>query len=132
VVLLWGRHLTSWLLAIDEHSGHECLCGSNRQSVIPYIYERTKLYYSSMYEPESFLFLTPWKGRLPESFIAQGRVVYNEPQGLTCGLMVGKTICYRTQWLGVANDVFNRAGMPGLVACHPALGQQYDAVSLRH
>jgi hypothetical protein len=32
----------------------------------------------------------------------------------------------------VANDVFNGMGMSGLVACHPTLGQWYDAVSLRH
>jgi hypothetical protein len=80
VVLLWGKPLASWLLAIDEHSGHEDLRGSDRRSVIPYVHERTELYCSNLYEPESFLFLTSWKWRLPESFITQGRVVYNEPK----------------------------------------------------
>jgi hypothetical protein len=56
VVLLWGRHLASWSLAIDEHSGHKGLCGSDRRSVIPYVHRRTELYCPSMYEPEPFLF----------------------------------------------------------------------------
>jgi hypothetical protein len=79
VVLLWGRHLASWLLAMDEYSGHEGLRGLGRWSVIPYVHGRTELYCSSLYEPESFLFSTPWKWRPPEPFIAQGRIVYNEP-----------------------------------------------------
>jgi hypothetical protein len=57
---------------------------------------------------------------------------YNESQGPTGGLEAGKTICCRAQRLGVANDVFNGVGTPGLVACHPALGQWYDVVPLRH
>jgi hypothetical protein len=78
VVLLWGRFIASWLLAIDKHSGLEDLRGSDRQSVIPYVHGRTELYCSSLYEPELFLFSTRWKWRLPKPFIAQGRVVYNE------------------------------------------------------
>jgi hypothetical protein len=35
------------------------------------------------------------------------------------------------QQLGVANDIFNGVGMPGLVAYHPALGQQCGTVLLR-
>jgi hypothetical protein len=54
VVLLWGRPLPSWLLAIDEHSEHEGLRGSGRRSIIPYIHGRTELYCSSLYEPEPF------------------------------------------------------------------------------
>jgi hypothetical protein len=79
VVLLWGRPLASWLLAIDEHSGLEGLRGSGRRSVIPYVHGRTVLYCSSLYEPEPFLFSTPQMWRPPEPFIAQPRVVYNEP-----------------------------------------------------
>jgi hypothetical protein len=79
VVFLCGRHLASWLLAIDEHSGLEDLRGSDHRSVIPYVHRRTELYCSSLYEPEPLLFLTPQKWRPPEPFIAQGRVVYNEP-----------------------------------------------------
>jgi hypothetical protein len=79
VVLLWGRPLASQLLVIAEHSGHQGLCGSGRRSVIPYIHRRTVLYCSSLYEPEHFLFPTPLKRCPPEPFIAQGRVVYNEP-----------------------------------------------------
>jgi hypothetical protein len=90
VVLLWGRHLASWLVAIDEHSGLKGFHGSGRRSIIPYVHGRTVLYCSSMYEPEPFLFLTPRKWCPPEPFIAQGRVVYNEPQGLTGDPRVGK------------------------------------------
>jgi hypothetical protein len=56
VVLLSGRPLASWSLDLDEHSGHEDLRGLNRRSVIYYVYGRTELYYSSMYESEPFLF----------------------------------------------------------------------------
>jgi hypothetical protein len=59
VVILWGRPLASWSLALDEHSGHEDLRGLGHQSVIPYVHGRTELYCSSLYEPEPFLFLTP-------------------------------------------------------------------------
>jgi hypothetical protein len=65
VVLLWGRHLATWSLAIDEHSGHEGLRGSGHRSVIPYVHGRTELYCPSLYEPEPFLFLTSWKWHLP-------------------------------------------------------------------
>jgi hypothetical protein len=44
MVLLWGRHLASLLLAIDEHSGHQGLRGLGRRSIIPYVHGRTKLY----------------------------------------------------------------------------------------
>jgi hypothetical protein len=75
VALLWGRLLASWLLALDEHSGHEDLCDLGHRSVIPYINGKTELYCSNLYEPEPFLFSTVVKWRLPEPFIAQGRVV---------------------------------------------------------
>jgi hypothetical protein len=42
--------------------------------------------------PEPFLFLTLWKWRLPEPFIAQGQVVYNETRGPTGGLEVVETL----------------------------------------
>jgi hypothetical protein len=57
VVLLLGRALASWSLAIDERGGHEDLQGSGRQSVIPYVHKRTGLYCSSlpyMCEPKPF------------------------------------------------------------------------------
>jgi hypothetical protein len=69
VVLSWGMSLASWLLAIDEYSGHECLRDKGHRSIIPFVHGRTELYCSSMYEPESFLFLTPWKWHLPKPFI---------------------------------------------------------------
>jgi hypothetical protein len=44
VVLLWGRRLASWLLALGERGGHDDLRGLARLSVIPYVHERTELY----------------------------------------------------------------------------------------
>jgi hypothetical protein len=44
VILLWGRPLASWLLALGERGGHDDLHGLGRLSVIPYIHERTELY----------------------------------------------------------------------------------------
>jgi hypothetical protein len=38
VVLLWGRFLASWSLALDKHSGHEDLRDSGHRSVIHYIH----------------------------------------------------------------------------------------------
>jgi hypothetical protein len=49
VVLLRGRPLASWLLALGERGGHDDLCGSDRLSVIPYIYGRTELYCAQAY-----------------------------------------------------------------------------------
>jgi hypothetical protein len=80
VVLLWGRSLASWLLAIDEHGGHEDLRCSGRRSVIPYVHRTTELYCSSLYESEPFLFSTTLKSRLPEHYIAQGQAVTLRPE----------------------------------------------------
>jgi hypothetical protein len=44
VVLLWGRHLASWLLALGERGGHDDLHDSGWLSVIPYVYGRIELY----------------------------------------------------------------------------------------
>jgi hypothetical protein len=44
VVLLRGRHLASWLLALGERGGHGNLRDSDCLSVIPYIHRRTDLY----------------------------------------------------------------------------------------
>jgi hypothetical protein len=41
---------------------------------------------------------------------------YNESQCPAGGLGAGQTLCCRAQWLGVANDVFNSMGMPGLIS----------------
>jgi hypothetical protein len=89
VVLLLGRDLTSWSLAIDERGGHEDLRGSGRRSVIPYVHGRIGLYCSSllcMCVPEPFSSDRPTnpstfvKWRLHELFIAQGRVVTMSPE----------------------------------------------------
>jgi hypothetical protein len=44
VVLLWGRPLASWLLALGEYGGHDDLRGLGRLSIIPYIHGRTEMY----------------------------------------------------------------------------------------
>jgi hypothetical protein len=44
VILLWGRPLASWLLALGERGGYGDLRGSDRLSVILYIHGRTELY----------------------------------------------------------------------------------------
>jgi hypothetical protein len=44
VVLLWGRPLASWLLALGERGGHGDLHGSGRLSIIFYVHGRTELY----------------------------------------------------------------------------------------
>jgi hypothetical protein len=44
VVLLWGRSLASWLLALGERGGYEYLRGLGHRSVIPYVHGRTELY----------------------------------------------------------------------------------------
>jgi hypothetical protein len=51
MVLLFKRALVSWSLAIDEHGEHKNLCGSGRQSVIPYVHERMELYCPSLALP---------------------------------------------------------------------------------
>jgi hypothetical protein len=88
VVLLLERDLVSWSLAMDERGGHKDLRGSDCRSVIPYVYGRTELYCSSMYEPKSAylsasldrpIFLTHVKRCLPGPFIAQGRIVTMRP-----------------------------------------------------
>jgi hypothetical protein len=40
--------VVSWSLAMDERGGHEDLSDLDRQSVIPYVHRRTKLYCSSL------------------------------------------------------------------------------------
>jgi hypothetical protein len=122
VVLLRGRPLASWLLALGEHSGHGDLRGSRQLSCImlkPVL-------------PEPFLFLTPGKWCPPKPFIAQGRVVYNEPPRPDRWPRGRCTLHYRAQRLGVANDVFNGVVTAGLVACHPAFSHRYGVVSLHH
>jgi hypothetical protein len=82
VVLLLERVLVSWSLTMNERGGHEDLRGLARRSITPYVHGRMELYCSSMSclcEPEPFLFSTFGKWRLPDSFIAQDRVVTLRP-----------------------------------------------------
>jgi hypothetical protein len=75
VVILWGRSLASSSLAMDERSWYEDLRGSGSQSIIPYVYWRTELYYSSLPCLSHFFFSDLWICCLPDPFIAQGRTV---------------------------------------------------------
>jgi hypothetical protein len=59
VVLLWGRPLSFWLLALGERGGHGDLRGSGRLSIIPYVHRRTELYCAQAILPEPFLFFDP-------------------------------------------------------------------------
>jgi hypothetical protein len=49
VVLLWGRPLASWLLALGERGGHDDLCGLDCLSIISYVHGRTELYFAEAY-----------------------------------------------------------------------------------
>jgi hypothetical protein len=79
MVLLLGMTLVSWSLAMNECSGHEDLRGSGRWSVLPYFYERTELYCTSLSCLSFFFFLTLVKRRLTKPFIAQDRTVTLRP-----------------------------------------------------
>jgi hypothetical protein len=134
VILSLERTLVSWPLAIDERDGHRDLRGSGRQNVIPCIYERTVLYYSSLSclcEPEPFS-PDPYEVAHARAFYSSRSDNYNEFRGPTGGLKAGQTLCCRPQRLGVINNVFNDVSMPDLVAYHPVLGQWYDVVPLHH
>jgi hypothetical protein len=59
MLLLLEGALVSWSLAMDECDEHEDLCGSGRQSVIPYVHRRTELYCSKPALPEPAFFIRP-------------------------------------------------------------------------
>jgi hypothetical protein len=69
VVLLWGRPLASWLLAIGERGGHDDLRDSGRRSVIPYVHGELSCIVLKPALLEPFLFSTLWKWRLPGPFL---------------------------------------------------------------
>jgi hypothetical protein len=110
VVLLWGRSLASWSLAMDEHGGHEDLRGLSHRSVIPYVHGRTELYCSSLPCLSPLLSSTPCQVASTRAFYSSRSDSYNESQGPTCGLGASKTLCCRAQWLGVTNDVLYDIG----------------------
>jgi hypothetical protein len=135
MVLLLGRTLISWSLAIDERGGHEDLRGSGHRSIIRYVHGRIVLYCSSLpflCEPETFSRIDPAEVAFARAFYNSWSGNYNESRGPTDGLGAGQTLYCRAQRLGVVNDVFNGVGMHGLIACHPALDQWYDVVPLHH
>jgi hypothetical protein len=79
VVLLLEGDLVSCSLAMDERSGHKDLCGSGRQSVIPYVHGRIELYCSSL------SFFDPCEEVSTRSFYSSRPGSYNETRGPTGG-----------------------------------------------
>jgi hypothetical protein len=75
---------------MNERGGHEDLCGSSHQSVIPYIHGRTELYCSIIYEPEPFS--DPYEEVSIRSFYSSRMDSYNETQGPTSTPEVFKTL----------------------------------------
>jgi hypothetical protein len=90
VVLLLEGVLVSSSLAIDERGGHKDLRGSDRRSVIPYVYGRTELYCSSLYEPEPFS--DPCEEVSTRSFYISRPGSYNETRGPTGSPEVVETL----------------------------------------
>jgi hypothetical protein len=72
-----------------------------------------------------FFFLTHLKWRLPDPFIAQGRTVTTSPKARHVASRQVKPYAIGHHRPGVANDIFNDVGMPSLVVCLTAHGQQY-------
>jgi hypothetical protein len=131
-LLLWGRALATWSLAMDEHGGHKDLHDSCRWSVIPSVHGRTELYCSSLPCLSALLFLTPCEVVSTRAFYISRSGSYNESQGPTGGLKTDKTLCCRAQRLGVANDVFCTASAawshPVSSLCCTEHGLHYGAV----
>jgi hypothetical protein len=65
VVLLMEGDLVSCSLAMNEHVGHEDLCGSVHQSVIPYIHGKTGVVLLKTALPEPAFFPTLRRGAWP-------------------------------------------------------------------
>jgi hypothetical protein len=83
--------LASWSLGMDERGGHEDLCGSGHQSVIPYVYKRTELYCSSL-PCLSLPFRPPCEEVSIRSFYSSRPGSYNETWGPTGGPKVIETL----------------------------------------
>jgi hypothetical protein len=59
-VFLFEGDLVSWLLVMDERSGHKDLCCLNRRIVIPYVHGRTGVVLLKSALPEAaYLFFQP-------------------------------------------------------------------------
>jgi hypothetical protein len=92
VVLLRGRHLASWLLALGERDGHNDLRGSGRLSVIPYIYGRIELYYAQACLAWAFPFFDLCEEMSIRSFYNSRSGSYNETRSPTGGPEVDETL----------------------------------------
>jgi hypothetical protein len=67
---------------------------------------------------------------MPEPFIAQGRAVTTSLKARSVASGQVKPYAVGRHRPGVANDVFNGVGTPGLIVCLTALGQQCGAMLL--
>jgi hypothetical protein len=75
---------------MDERGGHEDLRGSGRQSVIPYVHERTELYCTSL--PCLILPFSPCEVVPAQAFYSSRSGSYNDTRGLTGGPEVVATL----------------------------------------
>jgi hypothetical protein len=91
VILLLEGTLVSCSLAMDEHSGHENLCGSDCRSVIAYVHGRMELYYSSL-PCLSLTFFDPCEEVSNRSFYTSRPGSYNETRSPTGGSEVVETL----------------------------------------
>jgi hypothetical protein len=92
VVLLWGRSLVSWSLAMDERTGHNDLRGSGHQSVIPYVHGRTELHCSSLPCLSLFFFAHPCEVASTRAFYSSRLGSYIGIRGPTGGPEVVETL----------------------------------------
>jgi hypothetical protein len=76
---------------MNERGGHEDLHGLDHRSVILYVHGRTELYYSSLYEPEPFIFFSPCEEVSTRSFYNSRLGSYNETRGPTGDPVVVET-----------------------------------------
>jgi hypothetical protein len=91
VVLLLQGVLISWSLVIDERGGHKDLRGSDRQSVIPYVHERTGVVLLKHALPEPAFLSTPMKQSV-RSFYSSRSGSYIEIWSPTGGPAVVETL----------------------------------------
>jgi hypothetical protein len=92
VILLRGRHLTSWLLALGERGGHGDLRGSGRLSVIAYAHGRNEMYCAQACLARVFPFFDPREEASTRSFYSSRPGSYNETRGSTSGPEVVETL----------------------------------------
>jgi hypothetical protein len=96
VGFLWGRRLTSYLLAMHEHSVREDLHGSSHRSVIPYVHKRVSCIAQDCMSMGLFFFLIylsdPSEEVSTQSIYNSSPDSYNETRDPTGGPKVVETL----------------------------------------